>query len=186
MHRPTAFAALGQLYARTQFGSVTSERFVALLGDAELDEGNVWETVAEEALRGLGNVLWIVDLNRQSLDRVIPGIKATRLKHHFRVEGWQVLEAKYGRRLQAMFAKPGGEALRRRIDEMSNEEYQTLIQLDGAALRPRLVRGPDEASLARLLAEVPDEDLPGSAGQPGRPRSGRAAAHLAGGRPHHR
>lgn len=156
-----AFAALGQLYARTQFGSVTSQRFVALLGDAELDEGNVWETVAEEALRGLGNVLWIVDLNRQSLDRIIPGIKAARLKQHFQVEGWQVLEVKYGRQLQAMFAKPDGEALRRRIDEMSNEEYQTLIRLDGAALRPRLVRGRDEAALARLLAEVPDENLPG-------------------------
>ena len=157
----TAFAALGQLYARTQLGSVTSERFVSLLGDAELDEGNVWETVAEEAVRGLANVLWIVDLNRQSLDRIIPGIKALRLKDHFQVEGWRVLEAKYGRRLQAMYARPGGEALRLRIDEMINEEYQNLIRLDGAALRPRLVRGRDEAALTRLLADVSDEELPG-------------------------
>ncbi len=155
-----AFAALSHLYCRTQLGEVTSRRFVALLGDAELDEGNVWETVAEDALRGLGNVLWIVDLNRQSLDRIIPGIKAARLKQHFQVEGWQVLEVKYGRKLQAIFAQPEGEVLRRRIDQMSNEEYQTLIRLDGAALRPRLAQGPDEASLTRLLAQVSDADLP--------------------------
>ncbi len=155
-----AFAALSHLYTRTQFGTVTSNRFVALLGDAELDEGNVWETVAEDALRGLGNLLWIVDLNRQSLDRIIPGIKAARLKKHFEVEGWRVLEVKYGQKLEAMFARPNGEALRRRIDEMSNEEYQNLIRLDGPALRPRLVRGPDEATLSRLLSEVPDAELP--------------------------
>ncbi len=156
-----AFAALGHSYARTQFGQVSSRRFVALLGDAELDEGNVWETVAEEALYGLGNLLWIVDLNRQSLDRIVPGIKATQLKQHFEVGGWNVLEAKYGRKLQAMFARPDGESLRRRIDQMSNEEYQNLLRLDGATLRSRLLRGPEEVSLGRLLAEVPDAELPG-------------------------
>lgn len=155
-----AFAALGHLYASKQFGSVTSRRFVALLGDAELDEGNVWETVSEEALRGLGNVLWIVDLNRQSLDRIIPGIKATELKRHFEVSGWQVLETKYGQKLQAMFARPGGEVLRRRIDDMSNEEYQNLLRLDGPTLRAKLVRGPDEKALATLLANVSDSQLP--------------------------
>ena len=61
---------------RLRFGDVSSDRFVALIGDAELDEGNVWEAVAEEAIQGLGNVIWIIDLNRQSLDRVIPGVRA--------------------------------------------------------------------------------------------------------------
>ncbi|HEX2913902.1 MAG TPA: 1-deoxy-D-xylulose-5-phosphate synthase N-terminal domain-containing protein [Chloroflexia bacterium] len=161
------FAALGHLYARTQFGSVTSRRFVALLGDAELDEGSVWETVAEEALRGLGNVLWIVDLNRQSLDRVIPGIKALELKRKFEVSGWNVLEVKYGQKLQAMFNRPGGEALRQRIDEMSNEEYQTLLRLDGASLRSKIVRGPHAGSLEKLLADISDADLPGLIGNLG-------------------
>ena len=155
-----AFAALGHLYAHTQFGSVTSRRFVALLGDAELDEGSVWEAVSEEALRGLGNILWIVDLNRQSLDRIVPGIKAAELKRHFEVSGWQVLEVKYGQKLQAMFGRPGGEALRRRIDDMSNEEYQNLLRLDGPALRDRLVRGPQADQLRTLLAQVPDAELP--------------------------
>lgn len=156
-----AFAALGHRYALTQFGSVTSRRFVALLGDAELDEGSVWEAVSEEALRGLGNVIWIVDLNRQSLDRVVPGIKAIELKRHFEVGGWKVLETKYGQKLQTVFARPGGDALRRRIDEMSNEEYQALLRLDGPSLRGRLENGPLGKELAALLKDLPDGDLPG-------------------------
>src|SRR4051794_22671023 len=64
-----AFAALTHNYAAAHFGSVTSRRFIALIGDAELDEGNIWEAVLEPTLNNLGNLLWIVDLNRQSLDR---------------------------------------------------------------------------------------------------------------------
>lgn len=155
----TAFAALAHRYDLDHFGQVNSNRFVALVGDAELDEGSVWEAVNEEALRGLGNVLWIVDLNRQSLDRVIPGIKAARLKAQFEVNGWSVLEAKYGTRLQAVFNRPGGEILRQRIDEMSNEEYQSLLGIRaGATLRAKLVAG--NKALEKLLADIPDADLP--------------------------
>ncbi len=102
-----AFAALAQKYALAHFGSVTSKRFIALVGDAEMDEGNVWEAVLDEALEGLDNLIWIVDLNRQSLDRVVPGIRAARLKRLFEGNGWRVLEAKYGQQLQAIFALPG-------------------------------------------------------------------------------
>ena len=157
------FAAAAARYAAAHFGDITSDRFLALLGDAELDEGNVWETVAEEAISGIGNVVWIVDLNRQSLDRVIPGVRADRLKALFAGAGWHVLEAKYGSRLEAAMAAPGGEALRRRIDAMSNEEYQALIRLpDPAALRRRLGDVPDPAEAEAIRAAVagtPDEEL---------------------------
>lgn len=159
-----AFAALAQQYARAHFGHVTSERFIALLGDAELDEGSVWEAVLDEALEGLENLIWIVDLNRQSLDRVIPGIRADRLKRLFAGNGWLVLEAKYGRALQALFARPGGAELRRRIDEMPNEEYQALIRAPGPELRRRLCGAPgyDAGQIAEALAETPDDALPGA------------------------
>jgi pyruvate dehydrogenase E1 component len=157
------FAALAARYADLRFGGVSSDRFISLIGDAELDEGNVWETVAEEAIQGLGNVIWIVDLNRQSLDRVIPGVRATRLKALFAGAGWRVLEAKYGSRLEAAMRGPGGDALRRRIDEMSNEEYQALIRLpDASDLRRRLADVPDLAEREAILlavSNVPDEDL---------------------------
>jgi len=156
-----AFAAVAHHYAR-RLGPTTARRFVAIIGDAELDEGNVWEAVLEESLSGIDNLLWIVDLNRQSLDRVIPGIRAARLKRLFTECGWQVLEAKYGRTLQALFARPGGDALQRRIDEMSNEEYQALIRLPGPPLRARLtaVANGDGAAIASVVADVPDERLP--------------------------
>jgi pyruvate dehydrogenase E1 component len=154
-----AFAAHASRYVADHFGTTNTRRFIALVGDAELDEGNVWEAILDPALDGLENLLWIVDLNRQSLDRVVPGIRAAHLKRLFAESGWRVLEAKYGRKLQALFARPGGEALRQRIDGMSNEEYQALIRLDGAELRPRLIAG--KKKLAQLLADVPDNELPG-------------------------
>ena len=159
-----AFAAVAHRYAHTHFGRVTSHRFVAVIGDAELDEGSVWEATFDEALQGLGNVLLIVDLNRQSLDRVVPGIRATQLKRLFQAANWQVLEAKYGQQLQHVFTLPGGEALRRRIDEMSNEEYQSLLRRQGADIRTRLTHplGPESAEdqeIALALRETPDEQL---------------------------
>lgn len=161
-----AFAAVAARYARLHFGDVTARRFIAIVGDAELDEGNVWEAVAEEALAGLGNVMLVVDLNRQSLDRVVPGVRAAQLKGLFAAAGWRVLEAKYGRQLQEAFHRPGGERLRLRIDEMSNEEYQSLLRRRGADLRARLTHpggldapeGEDPAIVAALI-DTPDETL---------------------------
>ncbi|NTU80526.1 MAG: pyruvate dehydrogenase [Chloroflexales bacterium] len=153
-----AFAALAGRYAAAHFGAPDTRRFVALVGDAELDEGNVWEAILDPALEGLENLLWIVDLNRQSLDRVVPGIRAARLMRLFADSGWRVLEAKYGRRLRALFERDGGEPLRRRIDEMRNEEYQALIRLPGPELRPRLVA--DDPAVAAAIADLPDADLP--------------------------
>src|SRR5215472_16267749 len=156
------FAALADRYAATHFRPDQADptrRFIAIVGDAELDEGNVWEAISDETIRGtrLGNVLWIVDLNRQSLDRVIPGIKVQEMEAIFRGIGWQVLETKYGRRLQATFEKPGGHALRKRIDEMPNEEYQDLVRMPGEAARERVISdapSQDRTDLAKCLADV--------------------------------
>jgi pyruvate dehydrogenase E1 component len=169
------FAALADRYAASHFHADQahpSRRFIALVGDAELDEGNVWEAIGDETIRGtrLGNVLWIVDLNRQSLDRVIPGIKVQEMEAMFAGIGWQVLEAKYGRRLQAAFAGPGGAGLRKRIDEMPNEEYQDLVRLAGPEARQRVVCGApvaDRDSLSTCLKNVADDDLPALLGDLG-------------------
>ncbi|HEX9991408.1 MAG TPA: 1-deoxy-D-xylulose-5-phosphate synthase N-terminal domain-containing protein [Acidimicrobiales bacterium] len=153
------FAAAVKRYLDARAGREPGRgRFIALVGDAELDEGNVWEAISDPATAGLGNVLWVVDLNRQSLDRVVPGIKARQLEQAFADHGWQVLEAKYGKRLQAAFERDGGDALRRRIDEMSNEEYQSLFALRGAELRDRFLSGAD-AAVKSALVDVPDDEL---------------------------
>ena len=152
------FAAAVRRYVDAHFGERPRSRFVALLGDAELDEGNIWEAVADSATAGLGNVMWVVDFNRQSLDRVVPGIRIDQWRSAFEAAGWHVLEVKYGRRLQQFFARPGGEGLRRWIDAMPNEQYQSLFGLAGPALRERFLDGaPDD--VAPLVADVPDDDL---------------------------
>jgi pyruvate dehydrogenase E1 component len=159
-----SFAAVAHRYALQHFGQVTSKRFIAVVGDAELDEGSVWEAAIEESLQELGNVLLIVDLNRQSLDRVVPGIRALQIKRLFQAAGWQVLETKYGQSLQQLFRRPGGAALRRRIDEMSNEEYQSLLRRRGADLRTRLthphgMHGSEDREIALALQDTQDEHL---------------------------
>src|SRR3954471_3677022 len=132
-------------------------REIALLGDAELDEGAVWEAIADPWVARLGEVLWVVDLNRQSLDRVVPDIAFGRLAGMFEAAGWQVLTVKYGRRLEALFERGGGEDLRRRIDEMPNEEHQRLLRAHPAELRERLPGR--NAGLAGLVAELADDEL---------------------------
>lgn len=152
------FAAMVRRYVDAHFEPRPQARFIALIGDAELDEGNIWEAIADPSLQGLGNVMWIVDANRQSLDRVVPGMKIKKLAEFFADAGWHVVEAKYGKKLQAAFAKPLGEHLRRYIDDMSNERYQSLFALQGADLRKKFLEGaPDE--VCRFIEGVTDEEI---------------------------
>ena len=156
------FAALVNRYVDSHFGARTERRprFVAVVGDAELDEGSVWEAIAEPALQGLENVLWVVDLNRQSLDRVVPGIRTPKLAAMFRAHDWLVLEAKYGHLLHEAFAQPGGELLRLAIDEMPNSAYQRMLRAPAAEIRERLCVGrPDAVALAQTLRQWSDEQL---------------------------
>ena len=170
------FAAATRRYVDAHFGARPRSRFIAVIGDAELDEGNIWEAVADPATDGLGNVMWIVDLNRQSLDRVVPGVRIAQWERQFTAAGWHVVEVKYGARLQAAFAQPGGAPLRDWIDAMPNEHYQSLFGLGPAALRTRFLDGAP-AEVQRLLRGHPRR----RAGQPGH-RPGRARPELAAGR----
>ena len=158
------FARLTRQFVRDHFGYPRRNRFIALMGDAELDEGNVWEALGEETLQDLGQVLWIVDLNRQSLDRVVPSGKAQKIEEMFRINGWRVLELKYGRKLEEVFTRPHGEKLRQRIDLMSNDEYQSLLRIeDGERIRLRLADAPggqDEDLLELLSSYSTDEVKP--------------------------
>jgi pyruvate dehydrogenase E1 component len=132
-------------------------RQIALLGDAELDEGAVWEAIADPSVAKLGEVLWVIDLNRQSLDRVVPDIAFGRLAGMFEAAGWQCLTVKYGRRLEKLFGRPGGAELKQRIDLMPNEEYQRLLRAAPEELRERLPAGGRE--LAKLVGELEDDEL---------------------------
>ncbi|WP_214369862.1 transketolase-like TK C-terminal-containing protein [Pseudonocardia sp. H11422] len=151
------WGALARRYVESTVGGAGTGRQYSLVGDAELDEGACWEAILDPMVGELGEVVWIVDLNRQSLDRVVPNIGATRLQGMFDAAGWQVLTVKYGRLLHELFDRPGGDALRRRIDEMQNPEYQRLLRCTPDQLRERLPG--DDASSAALIGQLDDDTL---------------------------
>jgi pyruvate dehydrogenase E1 component len=151
------WGALAHRYVAGHFRVERGGRQIALIGDAELDEGAVWEAIVDPMVMRLGEVLWVVDLNRQSLDRVVPDIAAGRLAAMFEGAGWHVETVKYGRRLTGLFDRPGGEALRARIDRMPNGEYQRLLRAAGAEIRERLPAG--DPALERLVAQLDDAEL---------------------------
>jgi pyruvate dehydrogenase E1 component len=126
------WGALAHRYVAGHFDVPVGGRQIALIGDAELDEGACWEAIADPMVAKLGEVMWVVDLNRQSLDRVVPDIAAGRLAAMFEAAGWHVEMVKYGPRLHRL------PALRARIDAMPNEEYQRLLRADADELRARL------------------------------------------------
>lgn len=156
----TLWSALAHRYVAGHFEVPRGGREVALVGDAELDEGAVWEAVVDPTIARLGEVLWVVDVNRQSLDRVVPDIAVGRLAAMFQAAGWHAITLKYGRRLRELFARPGGERLRARIDSMPNEEYQRLLRSPAAELRERLpAPGRGKRELAQLLKDLDDAEL---------------------------
>ncbi|HJT03790.1 MAG TPA: pyruvate dehydrogenase [Pseudonocardiaceae bacterium] len=151
------WGALARRYIEATVGGAGTGRQYSLLGDAELDEGAVWEAVLEPSVAELGEIVWVVDLNRQSLDRVVPNIAAGRLQGMFASAGWQVLTVKYGHLLEELFTRPGGSELRARIDQMPNPEYQRLLRCTPAQLRERLPGG--SAPVAALISELDDQTL---------------------------
>jgi len=150
------FAAATRRYVDAHFGDRTASRYIALLGDAELDEGNIWEAIADHATEGLGKVMWIVDFNRQSLDRVVPGVRLSQWRGHFEAAGWHVIELKYGRKLLRAFEQPSGECLREWIDQLSNEQYQSLFGLPAQDVRARFLEGapPEVEAFTRDMSDV--------------------------------
>jgi pyruvate dehydrogenase E1 component len=157
------WSAIAHRYVSTHFGPPGTGRHIALVGDAELDEGPVWEALSDPMVPRLNEVLWIVDLNRQSLDRVVPGMAGSRIRDMFAASGWNTIMLKYGARLRELFALDHGELLEHRIDAMSNEEYQYLLRLPAAELRDAVAgSGPERAGLSRLLTPLDDDAIAAS------------------------
>ncbi len=171
----TLFSALVQDYV-TAKGWRTGRpegRMVALVGDAEMDEGNIYEALLEGWKQGLRNCWWVVDYNRQSLDAVIREGLWAKFEQMFRNFGWDVVILRHGSLQSAAFAEPGGSALRTWIEACPNQLYAALTFQGGAAWRARLLvelgdQGPvsalldrrSDAELARLMTNLGGHDLP--------------------------
>ncbi len=157
----TAFASLVQDYliAHGALAAENAGRMVALLGDAELDEGNIYEALIEAFKHDVRRCWWIVDYNRQSLDATTADRMFDRFDDIFRTCGWRVVTLKYGTRQREAFRKPGGAALARWIDECGNADFAALTYAGGAAWRERLLADLTDPDTRALIAAHDDEAL---------------------------
>ncbi|MEX2616779.1 MAG: transketolase [Alphaproteobacteria bacterium] len=172
----TLFAALVQDYANLhgRMGAgVKPGRMVGLMGDAELDEGNVFEALLEGWKYDVGNLWWIIDYNRQSLDGVINHMLFQKIQSFFGTVDWNVVTLKYGKKLEAARGGPAGEALWRWIDECPNDLYSALTfkgadgawrshlktALAGTSGLETLLDSHDDESLHALMTNLAGHDM---------------------------
>ncbi|HKT78982.1 MAG TPA: 1-deoxy-D-xylulose-5-phosphate synthase N-terminal domain-containing protein [Vicinamibacterales bacterium] len=157
----TSFAALTRDYLRLKglLGApLSSGRMIAVAGDAEFDEGNIFEALLESMKHDVRSVWWIIDYNRQSLDAVIADRFFHRLDHTFRGMDWRVVTLKYGRLLERAFTRRGGDALRDWIDRCPNSRYSALAYKGGAAWREQVARDLGTTSGIKELLDEHDDD----------------------------
>ncbi len=158
----TTFAALMADYVRLHNlgrADLPPGRHIAIAGDAELDEGNIYEALLEGWKHDVRNLWWIVDYNRQSLDSVVPDRLFGRIEGLVRDMGWNVVTIKYGRRLAAAFAREGGEALRAWIDDCPNSLYSALTFQGGASWRQALLADLGRSKARAIIDPLSDDDL---------------------------
>jgi pyruvate dehydrogenase E1 component len=158
----TLFASLVQDYVKAHgwMKDRREGRMIALVGDAEMDEGNIFEALLEGWKHGLRNTWWVVDYNRQSLDAVVREGLWEKFETMFRNFGWDVVIVKYGSLMRQAFAEPGGEALKRWIDHCPNQMYAALCFQGGAAFRKHLQDEiGDQGAVSQLISRHSDDEL---------------------------
>jgi pyruvate dehydrogenase E1 component len=158
----TAFTSLVQDYliAHGRVKDDQAGRMIALMGDAELDEGNIYECLIEGYKHDLRNCWWIVDYNRQSLDNTTADRMFSRFDDIFETCGWRVITLKYGKLQCEAFQRPGGTTLQEWIDNCPNADFAALTYQGGAAWRERLlVDIGGKPNVKKLLSSFDDDAL---------------------------
>ncbi|MFZ7094367.1 1-deoxy-D-xylulose-5-phosphate synthase N-terminal domain-containing protein [Primorskyibacter sp. 2E233] len=158
----TSFASLIQDYVQAKPWGPKQKpgRMIALVGDAELDEGNIYEALQEGWKNDLRNCWWIIDYNRQSLDGIVREGLFGRVEKIFDAFGWDVVRVKYGVLQRAAFKEPGGDKLRQWIDDCPNQLYSALTFMGGAVWRQRLMEAlGDQGDVTALIDRCSDDEL---------------------------
>ena len=158
----TLFSSLVQDYLRCKGwdGGQPEGKMVALIGDAEMDEGNIFEALLEGWKHGLRNTWWVVDYNRQSLDAVVREGLWAKFEAMFRNFGWDVVVLRHGTLQEAAFREPGGDRLRLWIEACPNQLYSALTFSGGAAWRRRLQDElGDQGPVSALIGRRSDDEL---------------------------
>ena len=156
----TAFSSLVQDYliAHGQLREADAGRMIALMGDAELDEGNIYECLIEGYKHNLRNCWWVVDYNRQSLDSTTADRMFRRFDDIFETCGWRVITLKHGKLQRAAFVRPGGKAIEDWIENCPNAEFAALTFQGGRAWRERLLADIGSMANVRALLDSFDDE----------------------------
>jgi pyruvate dehydrogenase E1 component len=158
----TAFSSLVQdfLIAHGEMPESEAGRMIALMGDAELDEGNIYECLIEGFKHDIRNCWWVVDYNRQSLDSTTADRMFRRFDDIFETCGWRVITLKSGKLQRAVFKRPGGKAIEEWIETCPNAEFAVLTYQGGAAWRARLMADiGTKPNVRKLIDSFDDEGL---------------------------
>ncbi|MGZ3692087.1 MAG: pyruvate dehydrogenase, partial [Pseudobdellovibrio sp.] len=160
------YLALAYRFAKEHKYEVPDAHFWALTGDSEFREGSMYEAVPDFADREIGNLTWIVDYNRQSLDghRIInekqmKGTDADRIERTMAANGWEVIQVRHGSKRQALFKKAGGEVFKNFLEnELHDYELQALLLVqDMKALKKGIVK--EHPDMKKFIENVSDQEL---------------------------
>ncbi|EDP63129.1 Transketolase, central region [alpha proteobacterium BAL199] len=179
----TLFASMVQDYVQlhnlVQDPEITAQgpgRMISVLGDAELDEGNIYEAMLEGWKYDVRNLWWIIDYNRQSLDGVVSDGLFRKIQEFFKTVDWQVVTLKYGKKLERVFKLPGGDVLEKWIDDCPNEIYSALtfkgqsgepgawrerlkLDLKGVSGIKAILDDHDDEALHTLMTNLAGQDM---------------------------
>ena len=160
------YMALAYRFCQEHGYEVPPAHFWAVSGDSEFREGSMYEAVPDFADREIGNLTWIVDYNRQSLDghrivneKIMKGTDADRIERTMAANGWQVIQVRHGSKRQALFKKAGGEAYKHFLEhELKDYELQALLLVqDMKALKRGIAK--EHPSMKKFLDQVSDQEL---------------------------
>ena len=160
------YLALAYRYAKDHGFEVPEAHFWAISGDSEFREGSMFEAVPEFAERELGNLTWILDYNRQSLDghritnhQIMGAPDNDRIEKTFLANGWQVIQVRHGKKRDAAFNLPGGSEFKAFLEnDLLDYELQALLLVDDIkALKKGLLS--EHPKLKKFLTQISDQDL---------------------------
>ena len=135
-------------------------KMVALLGDAELDEGNIYEALLEGAKQNVRNCWWVIDYNRQSLDAVVADKLHLKIDELFASMGWRVITLKYGKKLQSLSKIKGGNEILNWIDNCPNDLYSALSYMGSKGWREHLNTDlKNNKDSINIIKSLSDEEL---------------------------
>ena len=129
------------------------------IGDGETDEPEVLGTINIAAREGLDNLIFVVNCNLQRLDGPVRGNGKIiqELEASFLGSGWEVIKVIWGGGWDRLLARDVNGALRRRMEECLDGDYQRYSVLPGDRQRELWVDGNPE--LEAMMNALTDEQV---------------------------